>query len=66
MDATSIAFGKINTWKGKNKHSKMIKILLDSGGSGTIIKHDIVNNLRIRNDSPTIWATTAGNFEMQG
>ena len=44
----------------------MIKILLNLGGSGTIIKHDIVKNLKIRNDTPTIWATTAGNFETQG
>ena len=59
-------FGRINVRLGKQKKAKMIKILLDSGGSGTIVKHDIVKHLRVKNDNRTVWATTAGNFETTG
>ena len=66
LDATPITFGEINTRIGKDKQKQKIKILLDSGGSGTIVKHDFVKNLRIKYDQQTTWTTTAGNFETKG
>ena len=61
-----ITFGEINTRMGKDKHKQKIKILLDSGGSRTIVKYDFVKKLRIKYDQETTWTTTAGNFETKG
>ena len=45
LDPTPIVFGTIRTKKGTNRGSRTIKILLNSGGSSTIIKQDIVKDL---------------------
>ena len=52
--------------RDRDKNPRDIHILLDYGGSGTIIKHDIVKDLRIRKDTSTKWTTTAGNFSTKG
>ena len=65
-DPTPIVFGTIRTKKGTDRKSRTIKILLDSGGSSTIVKHDIVKELRINNDNNTLWTTTAGKFSRTG
>ena len=59
-------FGRIQTKKGTDRKTQTIKILLDSGGSSTIVKSDIVKDLRINNDTKTKWMTTAGNFTTSG
>ena len=48
-------FGRIQTKKGTDRKTQTIKILLDSGGSSTIVKSDIVKDLRINNDTKTKW-----------
>ena len=66
LDPTPIVFGLIRTKKGTDRNTKTIKILLDSGGSSTIVKHDIVKELRVVENKETLWTTTAGNFSTTG
>ena len=65
INASPIVFAQIRIKKGSKK-TRMIKVLLDLGGSGTIIKHDIVKDLWIKQDDKTVWTTTAGNFSTTG
>ena len=62
---TPITFGMMNTGLGKPK-PQMIKILLDSGSTGTLISEKLVKGLRVRNDSQTTWNTAAGSFTTGG
>ena len=66
LDPTPIVFGRIQTKKGTDRKTQTIKILLDSGGSSTIVKSNIVKDLRVNNDTKTKWTTTAGNFTTSG
>ena len=66
IDVAPIVFGRIRTRLGKDKNPKDIRILLDSGGSGTIIKRNTVKDLRVRKEASTKWTTTAGNFATEG
>ena len=52
----------INTWLGKSKFKK-VRILLDSGSSGSIILEKFVHNLRMKNDNTTNWIMKGGNFQ---
>ena len=54
-----ILFAKVNTSGGKPK-LKTIKVLLDSGSSGTVIHEDFVKKLQVSNDETTKWSTAAG------
>ena len=47
--------------KGKPK-PKTIRILLDSGGSSTIVKKEFVKKLQTTKSSETNWNTVAGSF----
>ena len=53
----------INTWLGKSRFKK-IRILLDSGSSGSIILEKFVCKLCMQNDTTTSWITKGGNFQM--
>ena len=66
IDYTPIVFGDLKTKKGTFRDSKTIKILLDSGGSSTIVKRESVKQLKVTKDANTTWATTAGNFTTNG
>ena len=56
----------MNTSLGKDK-PKMIKILLDSGSTGTLIDENLVKGkLKIKKDTPTTWNTAAGSFRTNG
>ena len=60
-----ITFSCINASLGKPKLD-MIKILIDSGSTGTSINSNLVINLHTRNDVKTTWHTAAGNFKTGG
>ena len=45
-----------------NNNISEINILLDSGASQSIVKHEIVPKLKLTNVEPTTWTTVAGNF----
>ena len=52
----------IKTWLEKSKFRK-IRILLDSGSSGSIILEKFVHKLRMKNDTTTSWIMKGGNFQ---
>ena len=52
----------INTQIGKSRFKK-IRILLDSGSSGSIIFEKFVCKLHMQNDTTTSWIMKGGNFE---
>ena len=52
----------INTQLGKSKFKK-IRILLDSGSSGSIILEKFVCKLGMKNDATTSWITKGENFQ---
>ena len=52
----------IETWLGSLDLRK-IRILLDSGSSGSIILEKFVRKLRMKNDATTSWITKGGNFQ---
>ena len=59
---TPVTVALVNTRLGKSKFKK-IRILLDSGSSGSIILEKFVHNLRMKNDATTSWITKGGNFQ---
>ena len=59
---TPVNVALINTWLGKSKFKK-IRILLDSGSSGSIILEKFVRKLRMKNDATTSWIMKGGNFQ---
>ena len=59
---TPVTIALINTWLGKSRFKK-IRILLDSGSSGSIILEKFVHKLRMKNDATTSWITKGGNFQ---
>ena len=62
---TPITFGLINAGLGKEKIRK-IKILLDSGSSGTLIKRGLTRNLRVKHDTKTTWHIASGGLTAGG
>ena len=60
---TPVTIALINTWLGKSRFKK-IRILLDSGSSGSIILEKFVRKLHMQNDTTTSWITKGGNFQM--
>ena len=52
----------IKTWLEKSRFKK-IRILLDSGNSGSIILEKFVRKLRMQKDTTTNWITKGGNFQ---
>lgn len=54
-----IAFGRLNTRIGTPK-PKDIRVLVDSGGSQTIIAASAVKKLRLKKTAPTKWSTVSG------
>ena len=59
---TPVTIALINTRLGKSKFKK-IRILLDSGSSGSIILEKFVRKLRMKNDATTSWIMKGGNFQ---
>ena len=58
-----IVFGLLKERIGKVKKVPVIKILIDSGASSTLIKEQYATKLRVSsNTKPTKWKTTAGVF----
>lgn len=53
-----VVFGKLLK-AGENLN---MKILLDSGASQSIIKYDLVTNLKFKNVDSITWTTVAGRF----
>ena len=60
---TPVTVALMNTWLGKSRFKK-IRILLDSGSSGSIIPEKFVRKLHMQNDTTTSWITKGGNFQM--
>ena len=59
---TPVTIVLANTWLGKSRYKK-IRILLDSGSSGSIILEKFVRKLCMQNDTTTSWITKGGNFQ---
>ena len=59
---TPVTVAKVNTRLGKSRFKK-IRILLDSGSSGSIILEKYVRKLRMKKDTTTNWNTKGGNFQ---
>ena len=59
---TPVIIVLINTWLGKSRFKK-IRILLDSGSSGSIILEKFVCKLWMQNDTTTSWIMKGGNFQ---
>ena len=57
-----ITFGRLRTSAGRIKESRLktIRILFDSGASETIIKSDLIKNLKSQKTSSQQWNTAAG------
>ena len=60
---TPVTVVLIKTRLGKSKF-KEIRILLDSGSSGSIILEKFVRKLRMKNETTTSWIMKGGNFQM--
>ena len=59
---TPVTIVLVNTWLGKSTFKK-IRILLDSGSSGSIILEKFVRKLRMKNDATASWIMKGGNFQ---
>ena len=59
---TPVTIALVNTWLGKSRYKK-VRILLDSGSSGSIILEKFVRKLRMQKDTTTNWITKGGNFQ---
>ena len=59
---TPVTVMLINTRLGKSRFKK-IRILLDSGSSGSIILEKFVRKLCMKNDATTSWIMKGGNFQ---
>ena len=57
-----ITFGRMRTSLGK-PHLKTIRILCDSGTTGTIVEPWLVKKLRVRDTEHTTWNTKSGNLD---
>ena len=62
---TPIVFATINTLLGKER-LRAIKVLLDSGASGSIMTKGLAAKLRVKLDKATQWNTAAGIFNTTG
>ena len=58
---TPVTVGIVNTRLGKSRFKK-IRILFDSGSSGSIIVEKFVRKLRMKSDKNTVWDTKGGTF----
>ena len=59
---TPVTVALINSWLEKSRFKK-IRILLDSGSSGSIILEKIVHKLCMQNDTTASWITKGENFQ---
>ena len=59
---TPVTIALVNTWLGKSRFKK-IRILLDSGSSGSIVLEKFVRKLCMQNDTTTSWIMKGGNFQ---
>ena len=59
---TPVIVALVNTQLGKSRFKK-IRILLDSGSSGSIILEKFVRKLCMQNDTTTSWIMKGGNFQ---
>lgn len=57
-----IVFGRLRSRAKGAPKPKTVKILLDSGGSGCIIRRALAKKLRKVRSTPTKWTTAAGTF----
>ena len=64
-DLVPVTFGRLNLSKGKPQ-PKNIKILLDSGSSGTLMCENLAKKLRVKRSSTTKWKTMAGTVSTAG
>ena len=64
-ELSPILFGAMNRRLGKEKLQN-VKILLDSGSSGTLIDAKLTKHLRIKKESGTKWNTANGSFTTKG
>ena len=66
-EPSPITIGCVETrLSNKNPKERRIKILLDSGSSGTLINDTVVSKLRNRAEAETQWKTAAGTFTTKG
>ena len=58
-----VTFAKFNTKQGKGK-TQMIRALLDSGGSESLVTKEVAKILRLKksNLKPKVWSTPAGDI----
>ena len=54
---------KTSLGTARNKQVKLLRVLLDSGCSATIINSKFTEKLRVKRNDNTKWSTQAGNFE---
>ena len=54
-----VTFAHVKTKLGKSKPSRvgLIRVLFDSGCSASIVRQDVVQHLRIKDDPTTTWTT---------
>ena len=57
-----IAFIHLKTSLGRKSRPILLKCLLDSGASSSLVHSKFVANLRLKNDATTKWLTSAGEF----
>ena len=62
---STITVGQVHTRKGtyQPKHQKPARILFDTGCSGSLIHHSLVERLEKKKSKTTTWQTKAGTFQ---
>ena len=62
---TPITFGVIRS-RLNNVDARDVRILVDSGASESLVRHDVVRKLRLQKAKPAKWNTAAGTFTTEG
>ena len=57
-----MVWGQMKTGYGRTD-TKMVRMLLDSGASGSRVSKKVVNKLRLKKEQETAWTTAAGKHE---
>ena len=60
-----MTYAYLNLRLGKAKYTT-IRLLFDSGASGTLLSHKFAKKLRVRQSKSTSWKTAAGTFSTTG